>query len=505
MLDITQEEEREELRVLLASGIFTKAPNVQSFLEFVAEKHFSGEAEEVKEYQIAIEALHRSEGFNPQSDTIVRVTAHSLRKRLAHYYSGEGIGHSVHIQLPVGRYLLRFVRRDSLAATEDADNPDVVPGEADDSLIPSFPSATRRTRLGWTVGTALALLIVVLAVLTYKTNRAPRAVHEESRSLHSAPETAATHPVPVNTSSIRFLVGENRQGYTDTSGQIWSADKFCKGGTSLPLTNHHIQGTEENALFSGGRKGAFHCLIPAENGTYEMHLFFADTEGNEEAVRQVAFTVNGGQPQTLDVVDLAGGDDVATGRVLTGIHPSADGTVHLDFDGEGSFVNAVELVPNSSNRMLPIRMHAGPVVVHDSAGKIWSPDNSFSGGRRAFHPQVLPGHPDSALFQWERYGHFHYSIPVIAKRQYTVTLYFTEAWFGAPNGAPGGAGSRVFNVFGDGTTLLTDFDILQQQENGIAKTTFHHVKPTPQGVIDLYFLPVSNYALVNAIEIEDES
>jgi hypothetical protein len=109
------------------------------------------------------------------------------------------------------------------------------------------------------------------------------------------------------------------------------------------------------------------------------------------------------------------------------------------------------------------------------------------------------------LFQWERYGHFHYSIPVAAKREYTVTIYFTEAWFGAPNGAPGGVESRVFEVYGDGTTILNSFDIFQQQKNGIAKATFHHVKPTSQDLIDLYFAPTTNYALVNAIEIEDES
>ncbi len=65
-------------------------------------------------------------------------------------------------------------------------------------------------------------------------------------------------------------------------------------------------------------------------------------------------------------------------------------------------------------------------------------------------------------------------------------------------------GSRVFDVYGDGATLLSNFDIVQSQKDGVSKMAFHHVHPSGLALIDLYFSPVRNYALVNAIEIEEE-
>jgi hypothetical protein len=89
---INEDEEKEELRAVLESGILKRAPNLQHFLEFVADEYFAGNADQVKEYSIAVHALHRPEQFDPQSDTIVRVTAYALRKKLEQYYATEGAG-----------------------------------------------------------------------------------------------------------------------------------------------------------------------------------------------------------------------------------------------------------------------------------------------------------------------------------------------------------------------------------------------------------------------------
>src|SRR6202451_2764513 len=99
-----QEEEWQELQAVLLSGILDKAPNLKHFLEYVAQQYFSGSTEQVKEYSIAIQALHRQAQFDPQSDTIVRVTAHTLRKKLEQYYATEGADHPIQIRLPAGKY-----------------------------------------------------------------------------------------------------------------------------------------------------------------------------------------------------------------------------------------------------------------------------------------------------------------------------------------------------------------------------------------------------------------
>jgi len=136
---VGEAEERQELQTILQSGILKKAPNLQSFLEFVAEEHFAGRADQVKEYNIAVRALHRRESFDPESDTIVRVTAHALRKKLEQYYATEGSNHAVHIHLPAGKYVLLFVsKQPDLGAALEVPHP---PSGLESSL-PPIPSAT---------------------------------------------------------------------------------------------------------------------------------------------------------------------------------------------------------------------------------------------------------------------------------------------------------------------------------------------------------------------------
>jgi hypothetical protein len=303
---------------------------------------------------------------------------------------------------------------------------------------------------------------------------------------------------------IHLRFGAATQPYVDVAGQTWRIDDYCKGGSTFSHPNHEIQGTDDPALFQEGREGKFQCRIPVPPGTYQLQLLFADTAGDKEAARQVDLSINNAVTAALDIVDEAGGDDIVVGKIYAGIHPMEDGTIHLDFTSDGSFVNAAELTPTDSEAGLPLRMLAGPASFHDDQGNTWVPEHFFRGGRRTFHADNLPKVANSRLFEWERYGHFDYLIPAIEGRKYRVRLYFSEGWFGKSNGGPGGIGSRVFDVYCNGTTLLKDFDIVRDQKNGAVVVTFEHIKPTAHGMLELYFTPGLNYPLINAIEVEPE-
>jgi hypothetical protein len=118
----------------------------------------------------------------------------------------------------------------------------------------------------------------------------------------------------------------------------------------------------------------------------------------------------------------------------------------------------------------------------------------------------LPGVADSGLYAGERWGHFSYSIPV-APGTYRLCLKFSEHSFGAGTPGGGGLGTRIFNVYCNGTALLSDFDIIEKAQgaNRPVDVTFRHLKPNPQGKLLIQFIPVKNYAVVNAIEVVDES
>ena len=302
-----------------------------------------------------------------------------------------------------------------------------------------------------------------------------------------------------------FLLNDESPSYTDAAGQVWNPLHECKSGILFSHPEHDIRGTDDPQVYRSGREGRFTCKILATPGSYQVRVLFADTENDKEAARQVVFTINNGPMQAIDVVDDAGGNDTAFAKVYSGIHPMSDGYIHLDFLSEGAFANAVEITPTLSDLEPTFRMVAGPAVVRDADGNIWNPESFFVGGRRTFHPDVLSNRADSRLYQWERYGHFHYSLPVSPEKLYTVRLYFSEGWFGQSNGGPGGVGSRVFDVYGDGAILLKDFDILKQQKNGTVVEAIHHVMSSSHGMLDLYFTPVKNYALINAIEMEPEN
>jgi len=495
VIRIPHEEEWQELQTVLQSEIFKKAPNLLHFLEYVAEQHFAGNSDQIKEYSIAVQALHRPEQFDPQSDTIVRVTAHALRKKLEHYYASEGVGHQIQVQLPAGKYVLQFVRKQQqLLSDPNASTHQPEQGTADVEQ----PGPKNQLKWNVLVGSGILVAALLATIGTYMLSRR-HAVHLTKAG--GAVQNLSTSQEAVM--HIRF--GKNEKSYIDAAGQSWTADKYCQGGALFAHPSHDIQGTDDPAIFQEGREGKFQCKIPVSPGAYQLQLLFADTAGDKEAARQVDLTINNRRADALDVVDEAGGNDIAIGKLYAGIHPMDDGAIHLDFTSDGSFVNALEISPTESDGGQSLRMIAGPAIFRDDQGNTWLPERFFQGGRRTFHTEGLPKVANSRLFEWERYGHFRYLIPVVAGKEYTVRLYFSEGWFGGSNGGPGGIGSRVFDVYCNGTTLLKNFDILSAQKEGVSVITFNGVKPTAHGMLELHFTPVKNYPLINAIEVEPES
>jgi hypothetical protein len=206
----------------------------------------------------------------------------------------------------------------------------------------------------------------------------------------------------------------------------------------------------------------------------------------------------------LDVVDDAGGDDIATTKVITDVSPATDGSIHVDFATSEAFVNAIEIVQGTPHRMLPVRIVVGHSPFRDANGNIWMPDRYFFGGRLSSFGGDLSKVADGRLYEWHRFGHFHYIVPVATGGRYTLRLYFMEHWFGVQNGGIGGVGSRVFDVSCNGSMLLRGFDILREAGSEPLVKSFQHIEPTPQGKIEIYFTPAANYPSISAIEVLPE-
>jgi hypothetical protein len=101
---VTPYEKHAELKRILESKYFAKAPKRRRFLEFTSGQAFLGEGDKLNEYLIGVEVYERGTDFDPQQDPIVRVQAHEIRRALKSYYQDEGNSSLLRVELPPGHY-----------------------------------------------------------------------------------------------------------------------------------------------------------------------------------------------------------------------------------------------------------------------------------------------------------------------------------------------------------------------------------------------------------------
>jgi hypothetical protein len=487
-----------------------------ALLEYISERHFLGRSNEVCEYSIATEVLGRPADFDPAQDAISRVEMHRLRKKLREYYASEGVNRPVRIVIPSGLYTPVFQVQSALATpavsnsnngTQAVENPVVAEPVAEVAAAPpATPSRWGGRR--WSL-----LLVIPLAALTVFGLRLDRG---KVRSESSVPAgVVQAPPIAATGDAIRIVAGYDRPNYIDHHGRTWQADKFFEGGgrPGIPI-RQFIARTSDPLLYQGGRIGLTGYNLPLKPGAYEMKLHFVEPvygpgleTGGGENSRVFDILLNGKMLLSdFDIVSDAGGPLVADVRVFKDVHPGPDGYVRLAFHAkrEQPLINAIEIEPAKPHRINPVRIVTQGNTVTDSEGHIWGADQYYLGGQNSNHWITVAGTPDADLFRNERYGHFSYAIPV-AEGSYDVNLYFAETYWGPRNPGKSGDGSRVFDVYCNGATLLHNFDIYKEAGSNTALIKrFRGLHPNAQGKLDLEFVPVVNYASVFAIEVLDE-
>jgi len=498
-------EEQTEVVAVLQSGIFQRAPLLENFFRYICDQYFDGQSDRIKEYSIAVEALGRPAAFDPKKDSIVRVEAHRLRKRLQDYYQGPGAGHAIHIVIPNGQYAPQFV---ACETTEGFEQVEMLSPQADIQEPPEAieTPAHHRERPRWLLiaGALLAGILLVVAGrwLSHRTST-QQAPIERWTGTASGPASM----------EFRMLAGYHGSPLTDANGLTWNPDSYYTGGKSIVVpADRFIQGQPNAGWLRAQRSGTFQYNIPLRQGTYELHLYFAETEygggnpgGGSDGTRMFRVNINGTQRISyLDPLAEAGGPNRLHGRVIKDVSPASDGKLHLSFEPltAPAFLNALELLSSLPGRTRPVRIVTQPSPVTDAEGHVWSADQYFVGGTQVFRKDSVSNLRGKVLYQGERYGNFAYRIP-LASGKYRVTLHFAETWFGTAESHEPAAGGRLFNVFANGVVLLRGFEVVKAA-GGIYKgveEVFDNLEPNAQGVLVLEFVPLKNYAEVNAIEI----
>ena len=163
------EEITEQLRQLMGSPAFHGSKRCQQFLEYVCEKSLAGEPGALKERSIALDVFGRHlDAAGHTEDTIVRVSAREVRKRLTQYYStAEGAASAISIVLPSGSYAPEF----NYLKAPEVKTPAVVEGLPEsvptlDGLVPvEVAVAKPMERMGVRIAAAGAVLVLVAACI----------------------------------------------------------------------------------------------------------------------------------------------------------------------------------------------------------------------------------------------------------------------------------------------------------------------------------------------------
>jgi len=527
-------DEAEEIQAVLSSEALSGAPGLARLFRYLCSNHFSENRSVLNEYRIGVEALGRPADFDPSKNSSVRVEAHRLRGKLRAYYETEGANHPIKIILEEGHYGLLFVRPEDTPISSSESLGSRSPGEEQGDRLTrhSFPQVVensavkanipRRPFLFSARGAAILAAIVVVAFIAVWVIiglRSRASFARTSAVTPAATPAAALNATPTTTAdsgSILILAGYQKEKYIDRDGSVWGGDRYFTGGEAVELKLPYIQGAADMTMYRTARTGDFSYDIPVKPGNYELRLHFVETTfgpgtftGRGESSRVFAVSLNG-RPllDDFDILSESGGAYRAFTRVFKGVSEGSDGMVHLKFTRrfDQPLVNAVELLPETGSRMNPVRivMQANSFVDH--AGGLWGADEYAIGGILDTHVKTPANTSDPHLFDGERFGHFTYQIPV-APGRYTVTLHFTEAYYGTVIAAPDPGPARVFDVYANGVAWLRNFDILAKAggPNKPVTETFRGIEPNAAGLIVMSFVPVKNYACVSAIEVTDDS
>ena len=502
MASQSTEAERAELHAVVESPLFARSPTLAHLLSYLCEKKFAGESDQIKEYSIAIDVFGRRDSFDQDTDSIVRVQANRLRKRLAEYYAGEGAGHRLHITIPVGQYVPVFA--------------EAVVHETTPEPAPSTEAPPQAPRRVWKLLPAAAFLIALAALAFLARDR-----FHLARLAPSPNQTQIVPSPPVGLpvgDEVRILAGATHS-YVDRSGKLWNPDSNYAGGAAVRSPVQHIWRTQDPSIFRNSRQGDFTYDIPLKAGSYELHLSFAETfygpedvGGGGEGSRVMNVTVNG-KPllNDFDVLADAGAGRTADTKVFTDIAPASDGMLHLGFSsvkGGRAMLCAIEILPGVRGRIRPVRIVARDVPYYSNDSRWWSSDNYFKGGQLGASENPADDTDDPELYETARWGHFSYAIPVTPGK-YTVALHFIERHQDAAGRqqsmtgeAEPDASSRSFNVFCNGKAIISDLDVLEQAgDNRPLVRKITGLEPNAQGKLLLEFVPLHGYATVTAIEI----
>ena len=235
----TAEEVRQLLERILCSRQFSNAPKKQKFLQLICEAYLDGRASELSEYSIGYEVFDRNETYDPALDSIVRVGAHEVRKKLERYYKSEGKNDEILLEIPAGSYIPIFTRLKQAPETT----------EPTKAAAPTPPLSGHIGRVGVIagktriilLGLALVFLIIAVVMLALSNRQLRRQIKEGAQQKEIAAVYEPVWEPFLKDESPTLLVLSNPPVY-----RFWNpADHKSLSNISINLTHAETAALEE--------------------------------------------------------------------------------------------------------------------------------------------------------------------------------------------------------------------------------------------------------------------
>jgi hypothetical protein len=319
---------------------------------------------------------------------------------------------------------------------------------------------------------------------------------------------------PASVSSFSPIrVNGGGAAYTDSTGNVWSADTGFTNGYTYS-TAAPIGSTNTPVLYQTERysPGTLEYRFSVPNGAYSVTLKFAEIYFNAPGQRVFNISVNGTQVESgFDPFAAAGAANKAVDRTYSVNVTNGGIDIQLDSIANNAKVSAIQIAASGSpstattpvttpvttpSSFNPVRVNAGGPAYTDSLGQAWSADTGSTGGSTYSTGAGIQGTSDAALYQTERYAsggalEYKFNAP---NGNYVVNLKFAEIWFSS-------TGQRLFNISINGQMYETSFDIVRAAGGPNIAVDRRYPVTVTNGVIDIQMQSVVDNAEVSAIEI----
>jgi TolB-like protein/Flp pilus assembly protein TadD len=163
---------RHHLKQVLASHVFAGSKRAQDFLELIITHALEGEFDQLRERMIGAEMFGRPVSYDTGSDSVVRVKATEVRKKLVQFYAESKEPAEVRIELPSGSYVPTFHFEAPLAPprSDNATEVQTAPSPAPPPVIAAtvndkkdgVTSTAQPAPRSWRLVSALALIVLVV-------------------------------------------------------------------------------------------------------------------------------------------------------------------------------------------------------------------------------------------------------------------------------------------------------------------------------------------------------